>query len=134
MKISGGCHCGFIKFTANADPKTALICHCSDCQTLSSTAYRSIIQVKEDQFTLTNGDLKSYVKTAASGNQRPQDFCPQCGTQIYATSMSPYPRVLNLRLGCVDQRDEIIPQRQIWMNSAQPWALDISAIEGIPEQ
>ena len=35
MKIDGGCHCGYITYEAEADPANAMICHCTDCQTLS---------------------------------------------------------------------------------------------------
>jgi len=35
MKINGGCHCGYITYEAEADPEGALICNCTDCQTLS---------------------------------------------------------------------------------------------------
>jgi hypothetical protein len=35
MKIDGGCHCGYIAYEAEADPAKAMICHCTDCQTLS---------------------------------------------------------------------------------------------------
>lgn len=43
MKIDGACHCGDIRFEAEVDPGKVLICHCSDCQTLSGSAYRSVV-------------------------------------------------------------------------------------------
>jgi hypothetical protein len=44
MKIDGRCHCGNITFEAEVDPATAAICHCIDCQTLSGTAFRTIVK------------------------------------------------------------------------------------------
>ena len=40
MHIDGGCHCGFIKYEAEIDPNAVRICHCTDCQTLTGSAYR----------------------------------------------------------------------------------------------
>ena len=134
MKITGGCHCGKVRYQAEADPARSFICHCTDCQKISGSAYRTLVQVSEDTFRLTSGKLKSYVKTADSGNDRPQEFCSDCGAHIYATSTEPYPRILNIRLGTVDQRDDIKPKKQIWMRSAQTWASNLSDIPGIPEQ
>ena len=67
------------------------------------------------------GTAKHYVKVAESGNKRVQAFCPECGTQLYATEGEGPPKVLNLRLGCVGQRDQLAPAAQIWGESATPW-------------
>ena len=40
IKIDGSCHCGNITYTAVVDPEKVGICHCTDCQTLSGTAFR----------------------------------------------------------------------------------------------
>jgi len=38
MIIDGGCHCGQFSYRAEVDPDTVIICHCTDCQTLSGSA------------------------------------------------------------------------------------------------
>ena len=49
MKIDGGCHCGNITYSAEIDPENVGICHCTDCQTLSGTAFRTSVRAtKED--------------------------------------------------------------------------------------
>jgi hypothetical protein len=79
MKIDGRCHCGNITFEAEVDPATAAICHCTDCQTLSGTAFRTIVKTKEGAFRLLSGTPKVYVTAAESGNKREHTFCPNCG-------------------------------------------------------
>jgi hypothetical protein len=39
MKIDGGCHCGAITYEAEVDPDKTSICHCTDCQQLTGTAF-----------------------------------------------------------------------------------------------
>ena len=44
MKITGGCHCGAITYEAEVDPDHTSICHCTDCQQLSGTVFRTSIR------------------------------------------------------------------------------------------
>ncbi len=128
MKIDGGCHCGHIAYEAEIDPANVRICHCTDCQRLSGTAFRVSVGTPEDRFTLLSGAPKTYVKTAESGARRVQAFCAECGAQIYATSEDG-PRILNLRTGTINQRDRLTPRMQIWRRSAQAW---LGALDSIP--
>jgi hypothetical protein len=125
MKIDGGCHCGFIRFEAEADPNKAGICHCTDCQTLSGTAFRTLIIVPKENFTLLAGEPKTYVKTGDSGRQRAQTFCPECGAPLYATGVGEEEKFYNIRLGTVRQRADLPPKRQFWCRSALPWLPEI---------
>lgn len=129
MKIDGGCHCGDITYEAEIDPENVRICHCTDCQRLSGTAFRVSVGTPEENFTLLSGAPKTYVKIGESGARRAQVFCPECGSQIYATSADDGPKVLNLRTGTIDQRDRLKPRAQIWKRSAQSW---LGEIESFP--
>ena len=134
MKIDGGCHCGYIAYEAEADPAKARICHCTDCQTLSGSAFRTVLPTREGSFKLRSGELKIYVKTGESGTARPQSFCPNCGTPIYSTTVGKDPKVYVLRLGTVRQRDQFAPKLQLWSRSAQHWVNDIGSIRRIEKQ
>lgn len=132
MKIQGGCHCGNIAYEAEIDPAKITVCHCTDCQTLSGSAFRTVVPVAKDSFTL-NGQPKIYVKTAESGNKRAQAFCPECGTPIYATSVTD-PQVYGLRVGTARQRAQLKPQRQVWCRSALDWVKDLPSVNRVERQ
>ena len=134
MKIDGGCHCGYIVYEAEADPEKATICHCTDCQTLSGSAFRTVLPTRLGSFKLRSGELKIYVKTADNGTARPQSFCPNCGTPIYSTTVGGDPRVYFLRLGTVRQRDQFTPKVQMWSRSSQRWINNIGSIRAIEKQ
>jgi hypothetical protein len=127
MDISGKCHCGAISFTATVDPQRVLVCHCTDCQIFSGAPFRAVLPVDVTLVKLV-GSPKQYVKRAQSGNERAQAFCGNCGTQLYATEANE-PKVLNIRLGCIDQRAQLLPRLQIWTRSAMPW---VHALNDIP--
>lgn len=131
MKIEGGCHCGRIAYEAEVDPATAAICNCTDCQTMSGSAFRTVVFCQSADFRLLRGELKAYLKTAESGNQRIQAFCPDCGTHIYASAPGDGPKVMSLRVGAIRQRDRLVPRTRYWHRSAQAWLAGIVAIPAV---
>jgi hypothetical protein len=134
MKFDGRCHCGKITFEAEADPEGARICHCTDCQQLSGSAFRTVIPTVEDGFRLLAGEPRTYVKTAESGRKRAQAFCADCGTHIYATSVGEGPKIYGVRIGTLRQRDQIVPRLQLWCRSARPWLGELESIRKIEKQ
>ena len=134
MKIDGGCHCGYVTYVAEIDPDKVGICHCTDCQTLSGSAFRTSVPAARDAFSLRGGQPKIYVKTAESGNKRAQAFCPECGTPIYAAAPGPNPASVGLRAGTLDCRTELKPVRQGWCRSALPWSMDLTQVERFERQ
>lgn len=121
MKIDGACHCGEITYQAEIDPDTVTICHCTDCQTLSGTAFRVAVPAMAGNITFLTGSPSSYIKTAESGNKRAQVFCGACATQIYSSEPGDDPPVYMLRVGTIKQRDKLPPKSVIWARSAQSW-------------
>ena len=129
MKVDGGGHCGNIRYEAEVDPATVVICHCTDCQTLSGSAFRTVVPTKEGSFRLLSGVPKVYVKTGESGNRREQTFCPNCGTPIYSGPVGDGAKVVSLRVGTVRLRDQMVPTDQYWFRSAQAWLSALPTIK-----
>jgi hypothetical protein len=129
MKIEGACHCGQITYEAEADPEMAGICNCTDCQTLSGSAFRTIVLVPGESFRILTGSPKIYLKVGDSGAERVQAFCDTCGSPIYSASSDQHPKEYSIRLGTVRQRRELEPRFQIWRRSALSW---LGRIDSIP--
>jgi hypothetical protein len=130
MKVTGGCHCRHITYEAEVDPSTVRVCHCTDCQKLTGTAFRANIASLPGTFRLKTGTPKTYIKTAESGTKRAHAFCPECGTPISSTAPEPNPSTYGLRVGGIDQRAQFAPPfQQIWCRSALPWSMDLRAVE-----
>lgn len=62
MKIDGSCHCGQFGYRAEVDPDAVIICRCSDCQTLSGSACRTVVPALEGSFEVGVGNLSSMPK------------------------------------------------------------------------
>lgn len=132
MDIDGACHCGKIAFAASVDPDAVRLCHCTDCQTLTGSAFRAIVSAPAASFRLVRGAPRIYVKTADSGRKRRHAFCGDCGTPIYAVADVDAPAAYSLRVGTIQQRAQLRPVHQMWCRSALPWAMDLTALESYP--
>ena len=134
MRIEGQCHCGAIAYQAEVDPNTVGICHCSDCQALTGSAFRANITAPAASFVLLRGTPRTYIKTTAeSGTRRAHAFCGDCGAPIYSAAPSDTPSY-SLRVGSIKQRAQLKPRRQIWCRSALPWAMNLSGISRLERQ
>lgn len=135
MKVDGACACGAIRIEAEVDPDNTNLCHCTDCQTATGTAFRVSVRVPGATLKVT-GKPSTYVKTTAeSGNPRVQAFCGTCGSPLYSTTVGDSVQPLYvLRVGILRQRDQFVPKRQIWCRSAQPWVTDIARVPRYEKQ
>lgn len=131
LKIDGGCHCGNIRYEAEVDPGKVILCHCTDCQTLSGSAFRTVVQTIPGTFRLVSGEPRVYVKTGESGNAREQTFCPECGTPIFSAPAGAGRKAVGLRVGTIRQRDQLAPTDQYWCRSAQMW---LATLDDIPKR
>ena len=135
MKVDGSCACGAIKIEAEADPEKTNMCHCTDCQTATGTAFRVSVPVAGADLKVA-GKPATYLKTTAdSGNPRLQGFCGTCGTPIYSTSPGEGVQPMYmLRVGILRQRDQFVPRRQIWWRSARNWVTQIASVPQVEKQ
>jgi len=135
MKVDGACACGAIRIEAEADPENTNMCHCTDCQAATGTAFRVSVRVQGALLKVT-GKPAIYVKTTAdSGNPRVQAFCGACGSPLYSTTVGDGVQPLYmLRVGILRQRDQFVPRRQIWWRSAQRWVTKITDVPRYEKQ
>ena len=81
MEIKGGCLCGSVRYTAEADPASATVCHCRDCQKFTGSAFAALVRVAKERLTI-EGTLKTFRSIGGSGNPILRHFCPECGSSI----------------------------------------------------
>jgi hypothetical protein len=126
MKVDGQCLCGYIRYEADVDADAVAICHCTDCQILSGSAFRVSVPVEDGSFRFLSGTPKTYRKTASSGARRILAFCPECGTSIYSRPADGESGYFGLRVGALRQRNSLVPRAQYWIRSAQAWVGEIA--------
>ena len=128
---TGHCLCGAVSFKLVGEPVAARICWCRDCQHISANGTVNMV-VPAENLCFT-GALSEYTSTADSGNQIVRQFCPGCGTQLFAKS-SARPQFRVVRTGNLDDPSSVKPSANIWAASAPAWACLDSALDRVEQQ
>ncbi len=123
MRVTGACQCGEVRYEAEVDPQAVGICHCTDCQRLTGSAYRVTIAALPGQFQLLTGEAQRYRKMGDSGRPSDQFFCGNCGSPMWRSDAEGVE--ISLRVGCIDQRAFLRPAHQSFLKSALPFVFDI---------
>ena len=134
MDVHGSCHCSRISYEAEVDPQSVGICNCTDCQMLTGSAFRVTVAAPSTHFRLLTGEPTTYIKTADSGAKRRHAFCPTCGSPVYACAATDAPASFSLRVGCLKEKAQLPPRRQIWCSSALEWVKGIGGLPGRDRQ
>ncbi|HZT87442.1 MAG TPA: GFA family protein [Stellaceae bacterium] len=119
MRIEGGCLCGAVRYAAEADPSSATVCHCRDCQKFTGSAFATLVAVPKEALTL-NGTLKTFSGLGGSGKPILRLFCPECGSSI-AEEPGTRPGMVILNIGTFDNPALAKPGREIFRDDALPW-------------
>jgi hypothetical protein len=120
VPFSGGCACGAIRYECSALPLRMLNCHCRDCQLASGSAYSPTVIMARSAVNITKGETSMYQRVAESGNIAKREFCPSCGTPLFASS-SARPGYVRIRAASLDDPAWFKPEANVWVGSAQPW-------------
>jgi hypothetical protein len=116
----GGCQCGTVRYRLLGEPLDFYVCHCSECQHQSGSAFGMSLIVAAASFELVSGELKQFTRRCDSGGSLACCFCPTCGTRIHhrrgADSLT-----LSLKPGTLDDTSWLAPEQHIWTRSKQPW-------------
>ncbi|MFM5931487.1 MAG: GFA family protein [Novosphingobium sp.] len=97
MKVSGGCHCGAVRFACDvAGPVEVLDCNCSIC---AATGFLHLV-VPHDAFSLVSGE--GNLTTYRFGTGAAQHlFCRTCGIKSFYQPRS-HPDCWSVNLRCLD--------------------------------
>jgi hypothetical protein len=103
IEVSGGCHCGAVRFTATMPdpPVRALACNCSIC---SMTGFLHVM-VPHDRFELLSGRdiLTSYRFGSGAADHL---FCSNCGVKSFYQPRS-HPDAWSVNVNCLDEAPEL---------------------------
>jgi hypothetical protein len=103
VEISGGCHCGAVRYSAKLPdpPVTAIDCNCSVC---TMTGFLHVMVAHEDFELITGrGALKSYRFGSGAAEHL---FCSNCGVKSFYQPRS-HPDCWSLNAYCFDEAVEL---------------------------
>ncbi len=133
MANTGGCLCGKIRYTLNADPLLCVTCHCKNCQRQAGSALSIIIGVPEDSIDV-EGEVTTYNDTGDSGATVRRQFCNTCGSPVFTRVETP-PGMMFIKAGTLDDTSSLQPTFHCYTKSKQDWVDlgDIPGFETVPQ-
>jgi hypothetical protein len=119
LPLTGGCQCGNVTYELSGLPVVFYLCHCTECQKQSSSAFGESLQVRKADLAIT-GNYKTYTRSSDSGFPLRCDFCPDCGTRLFHRRDN-RSEVLNIKAGTLNDTTWLKPAGHIWAKSKQTW-------------
>jgi hypothetical protein len=119
MKIEGGCLCGKVRYSADAEPAFVGVCHCRNCQKGTGTAFAVVVALPKPMLTV-QGTLTTFTGRGDSGKATYRRFCPECGSPLIDEAEA-MPGVTMIFAGTLDDASWVTPASEIFCDSAQSW-------------
>jgi hypothetical protein len=133
MAITGGCHCGAIRYELQGEAITHALCHCTDCRRCAGAPMVGWTMYPEGQLKVTKGTPKIY---RSSENGRRQ-FCPDCGSGLFYTNAVVLPGIVDVQSGTYDNPDAVPARIHIQTAERIGWmakAHELPSFERYPPQ
>lgn len=124
--ITGGCHCGAVRYEAQGEPLHHALCHCSDCRRSAGAPMVGWIAFAADAVRLTQGETAVY---AGSTHGR-RHFCIQCGTGLFYFNAEMLPGIVDIQSATLDEAEAHAPGAHIQVAERLPW---MTRLADLPE-
>lgn len=121
--FEGQCQCGAVAYRVSGEAATLFACHCTECQRQSGSAFGMALWIREPVLEITSGQLKEWIRALPSGRHMSCQFCPECGTRLFHSTVG-QTKLLSIKPGTLRDTSHLKPVGHLWVRSKQKW-LDI---------
>lgn len=130
-RLTGGCLCGRIRYSASSQDAFTCVCHCKSCQRQTGSAFSVLVGIPAGAVEISGGSLAEVTTTGDSGRLVRRKFCRDCGSPIYSTA-EVRPEVSWLKAGTLDDTDWLSPVLHIWAAQKQAWVAQTRDVTWLP--
>ncbi len=125
-RVTGGCMCGAVRYTAVIEDDDAYLCHCRMCQRASGNISLAMKSVEEEGVSW-NGE-PAYFQSSPFARR---GFCSSCGTSLTFEYTAQGNGRMDLILGTFDDPSRFTPKHHFGAESMHRAWLNT---EGLPER
>jgi len=115
----GRCHCGSVVLGFSGNAITCYICHCTDCQKSSGTAFSSNMLAERKEITLLSGKTE-LIEYEFAERVMQRHHCCQCGTVLWL-NYSDKSEYASIQTGIFESQEWFEPIAHLWFRSALSW-------------
>jgi hypothetical protein len=118
--MTGGCQCGSVRYDASGPPMKLYVCHCRECRKQTASGFGISAIVRREDFRLTLGAPKSWVRVADSGRRLRVMFCPDCGSRVWHDREGIVWPTVSIEGGSLDQPLDLRAAVHVWTSRKLP--------------
>ena len=96
--ITGGCHCGAVRYQIEGELLAHALCHCIDCRRHAGAPMVGWSMYADDAVKVTKGEPKLY-KSSEHGRRY---FCADCGTGLFYVNANAMPGIIDIQSASYD--------------------------------
>ena len=130
--FEGGCTCGHVRYRMESRPMRVHCCHCRWCQRETGSAFVLNAIIESDRVTVLEGQPERVTIPSESGAGQEMIRCPHCKIAVWSHYASAGRLASMVRVGTLDDPDQLPPDVHIFTESKQPWVIipdDVPAFE-----
>lgn len=119
--LDGGCDCRALRYRMLTSPLIVHCCHCRWCQRESGAAFALNAMIESDRVQTLAGEPEIVMTPSASGRGQRIARCPSCRIALWSHYSGGGPWYKFVRVGTLDDPDQLPPDVHIFAASKQPW-------------
>lgn len=119
-KIEGGCLCGSVRYTSDAEPLMVVNCYCETCRKNSGATNSYNYGMPAGSVQVTGATVKTFEdRSGASGKPFHRMFCSICGSHFLSSGPA-YDGLEFIKAGTIDS-GHMAPAAHIWTEEMLGW-------------
>jgi hypothetical protein len=122
--LTGGCHCGAVRYEATGEFGNAALCHCTDCRRTTGAPAVAWFTLPTEAFRFTKGEPARY----ASSAKAERTFCARCGAQITFVHEDYDGKRLDITTASLDDPQVAPPRLHIFTRIRLAWMNNLNAL------
>ena len=131
--LEGGCDCRYVRYRMTTAPLFVHCCHCRWCQRETGSAFVLNAMIEADRVQLLGAEPEIVDTPSASGLGQKIARCPRCCIAVWSHYAGAGPMVRFVRVGTLDEPDQLPPDIHIFTESKQRWVVIPNDMPAVPE-
>ena len=122
ISVKGRCRCGRAAFVLCEEPIAFYLCHCTDCQAESGSAFGQSMIVRREAIDSIEGPVHEHTVEWRNGQRSYVTHCANCLTHLWGRSEE-MPQIRGLNAGSLEATSELQPYGNMWARSKRDWVV-----------
>lgn len=131
--LDGGCDCGRVRYRLISRPLFVHCCHCRWCQRETGSAFALNALIESERVVHLREEPQIIETPSMSGRGQRVARCAHCRLALWSHYGGAGPILRFVRVGTLDDPDQLPPDIHIFTESKQPWIILPADTPAVPQ-